>query len=78
MLIWAIILLVVAIVLIYSFQRLFGKQTITLGKEIDDLADPDNDLIPNKFDCCDNNQGTSALRGCPTEDALGKSECKPG
>jgi hypothetical protein len=78
-LIWAIILLVVAIVLIYSFQKLFGRQTTTLDEEISDLRDPDDDLIPNKFDCCDNDYGSASNKGCPDgerPDLSTKSDCR--
>lgn len=63
--IWAIILLVVAVILIYSFQKLFGQETRGLSTEIDALGDPDHDLIPNKLDCCDKEYGSGANKGCP-------------
>ena len=73
--IWAIILLIVAVILIYSFQRLFGRETDTISTEINLLEDKDNDLVPQKFDCCPDKKGPYANKGCPYGEPL-PSDCK--
>ena len=70
-LIWAIILLVVAVILIYSFQKLFGKQAVGISGEIDALnKDSDSDGVKDAIDRCPGTtpQGTKVdVRGCSPE-----------
>jgi hypothetical protein len=50
--IWAVILLVVAIVLILAFNNLFGKEVGSIGNELLTTGDYDGDNIADRFDQC--------------------------
>ncbi len=70
-LIWAIILLVVAVILIYTFQKLYGKQTTGIGTEIDALkasADEDGDGVRDGIDRC---------KGTPKGETVDYTGCSP-
>lgn len=75
--IWAMILLIVAVVVIYAFQKLFGKESTAISDEIELTKDEDRDLIPNKFDCCDREYGSASNKGCPDNKPWNQQpECK--
>jgi len=65
--IWAIILLVVAAVVLFIFQKLFGSESEVVGDEIAALrTDTDKDGIIDKFDKCKDTPRDSDVdaRGC--------------
>ena len=62
--IWAIILLIVAAIIIFTFRNLFGKEILTLGKELSATGDQDGDLVADRFDKCICISGEAGT-GCP-------------
>jgi hypothetical protein len=50
--IMAIVLLIVGGILIFSFNKLFGKEADTVGTQIDKLGDSDHDGVIDTFDRC--------------------------
>ena len=87
-LIWAIILIIVAVLLIYIFRGLLTDESKIIGDQVSSTGDCDNDFVPNAFDvCCETPSGSKVnTKGCATingneETTLKCSErtdkCKP-
>jgi len=82
-LIWAIILMVVALILIYVFKSSLNKEKDIIEGQIGGAEDCDNDFVPNAFDKCNSTpKGLSvsangcALNGGKPDTSLGESETK--
>ena len=59
-LIWAIILMVVALILIYVFKGSLDKERTVIEGQIGGANDHDKDFVPNSFDkCCNTPAGLS-------------------
>jgi hypothetical protein len=62
--VWAVILLVVAVLLIYMFRNLLGAQADDIEDRIGSTGDGDGDLVPNAFDRCPESIGDVDAKGC--------------
>ena len=62
-LIWAIILMVVALILIYVFKGSLDKERTVIEGQIDGARDFDGDFVPDAFDQCKTIPGT-CKNGC--------------
>ena len=49
----AIVILIVGGVLLFAFNRLFGKETKNVEDQIDRIGDKDGDSVIDTFDKCD-------------------------
>ncbi|HLC74913.1 MAG TPA: hypothetical protein VJH88_03590 [Candidatus Nanoarchaeia archaeon] len=65
-LIWAIILVIVAVLLIYMFRGSLSEENKIITQQIDGSRDTDGDLVPNVFDKCPDKPTTErvAADGC--------------
>ena len=50
--VWAVIVLVVGLIVILSFNKLFGKEVGGIGNELDKQGDYDGDSVADRFDKC--------------------------
>ena|SRR3989338_7197746 len=62
--IWAIIVLVVGLIVILSFNRLFAKGSGSIGDELGKQGDYDGDSVADRFDQCMCVSGEQD-NGCP-------------
>jgi len=79
--VWAIILIVVAVILIYVFKNTLGRQEGAINTQIDSAKDSDGDGVPNVFDkCCRTDKdypGSSVdASGCVTNSISERTSCE--
>jgi len=66
--VWAVILLVVAVILIFVFKNLLGEEQSAINDTITGTKDSDRDLVPDAFEAkgCENTPPGEKVnsRGC--------------
>ena len=65
-LVWAIILIVVAMLLIYVFKGSLDQQRTVINDQVGGANDKDGDFVPDAFDKC---------KDKPTSDPVGSDGC---
>ena len=68
-LVMAVVILIVGMVVLFAFNKIFSKEADTVDKQIGGINDKDGDDIINTFDkCCNTDRGKNVdVRGCASD-----------